>query len=291
MPETEHAFPPDAAPMVRLRELAKTHRIVSFAGVPGVGKSLLLREMAEAAHSLGRRVHLLQWDVARRPFDAPPLRARYPEVNGITHAALRKAAGLWARDAVASWAAQHTDGGGILVGETPLIGHRFVELARPADDDAEAVLSSAETMFLVPAPTIAVRQAIEGARAATTAAPRHERERSDAVPSVLRALWAEALDAAGQRAQALGQAPPVDVGYDPGAYLAVFAEALRHRHWEPLPVEVVLPSPHRSVYDIQAPVEDLTPSEAEAEDYVARVERAYPDLAVLERETAAWWRR
>ena len=123
---------PDAPYIVRLRELAQTHRMVFIAGLPGVGKSLLLRELAEAAHRHGRRVHLLQWDVARRPFDAPALLARYPEVDGITHAVLRKAAGLWARDAVAAWAERHLDGEGLLAGETPLIGHRFVELARPA---------------------------------------------------------------------------------------------------------------------------------------------------------------
>ena len=281
---------PDAPYIVRLREVAKTHRMVFIAGLPGVGKSLLLRELAEAAHRHGRRVHLLQWDVARRPFDAPALLARYPEVDGITHAVLRKAAGLWARDAAAAWAERHIDGEGLLAGETPLIGHRFVELARPARDEAEAALSSEATRFLVPVPTVAVKQAIEAARAATTTKPRHERERADAVPSVIRLLWAELLDAATQLAAANGGPPPVDVGYDPETYVAVFREALSHRNWEPLPVEVALPPQDRSVYDLDAPVVDLAPSEAEAEAYVARVEREYPDLAALQRETAAWWR-
>ena len=255
-----------------------------------MGKSLLLRELAEAAHRHGRRVHLLQWDVARRPFDAPALLARYPEVDGITHAVLRKAAGLWARDAVAAWAERHLDGEGLLAGETPLIGHRFVELARPARDEAEAALSSEATRFLLPVPTVAVKQAIEAARAATTMTPRHERERADAVPSVIRLLWAELLDAATQLAAANGRLPPVDVGYDPETYVAVFREALGHRNWEPLPVEVALPPQDRSVYDLDAPVVDLAPSQTEAEAYVARVEREYPDLAALQRETAAWWR-
>ena len=281
---------PDAPYIVRLREVAITHRMVFIAGLPGVGKSLLLRELAEAAHRHGRRVHLLQWDVARRPFDAPALLARYPEVNGITHAVLRKAAGLWARDAVAAWAERHLDGEGLLAGETPLIGHRFVELARPARDEAEAALSSEATSFLLPVPTVAVRQAIEAARAATTMTPRHERERADAVPSVIRLLWAELLDAATQLAAANGGPPPVDVGYDPATYVAVFREALSHRNWEPLPVEVALPPQDRSVYDLDAPVVDLAPSQTEAEAYVARVEREYPDLAALQRETAAWWR-
>ena len=281
---------PDAPHIQRLRELARTHRVLFIAGLPGVGKSLLLRELAEAAHAHGRRVHLLQWDVARRPFCSPALYARYPEVEGITHAVLRRAAGLWARDAVAAWADQHVGDGALLAGEAPLLGHRFVELAKPADDAAEAPLSSPSARFLVPVPTVEVRRAIEAARAATTANPRHERERADAVPAVLRVLWRELLDAAGQLAAERGEAPPTDIGYDPDTYTAVFAEALRRRHWEPLRIESALPPQSRSVYDVGAPIVDMEPSEAEAEAYVARVERAYPDLAVLEREAAAWWR-
>lgn len=280
----------DAPHIQRLRELARTHRMLFIAGLPGVGKSLLLRELAEAAHAHGRRVFLLQWDVARGPFDAPSLLARYPEVEGITHAVLRRAAGLWARDAVAAWAAQHTGDHALLAGETPLIGHRFVELAKPAEDAAEAALSAPATRFLVPVPTVEVRRAIESARAATTASPRHERERSDAIPAVLRVLWHELLDAARQLAAERGDLPPVDVGYDPDMYVAIFAQALRGRHWEPLPIDVALPPQSRSVYDVDAPIVDLAPTEADAEAYVARVEREYPDLAVLQRETAAWWR-
>ena len=281
---------PVAPHIQRLHELARTRRMVFIAGLPGVGKSLWLRELAEAAHSYGRRVSLLQWDVARQPFDAAVLLARYPEVDGITHAVLRNAAGLWARDAVVSWDAQHRDDDALLTGETPLIGHRFVELARHADDDAEPALAADTTRFVVPVPSVEVRRAIEDARAATTASPRHERERADAVPNVLRLLWGELLDAAAQLAAERGEAPPVDIGYDPNTYLAVFSWALGERNWEPLPVEVVLPSQPRSVYDIDAPVVDLAPTESEAEAYVARVEREYPDLEALRRETAAWWR-
>ena len=282
-------MPHDTPYIARLRELAQSHRMVFIAGLPGVGKSLLLRELAEAAHRHGRPVHLLQWDVARRPFNASALLARYPEVNGITHAVLRKAVGLWARDAVSTWAEHHDGDGAMLAGETPLIGHRFVELARPAADRAEAALSSDATRFLVPVPTVSVKEAIEAARAATTAKPRHERERNDAVPSVVRLLWAELFDAATQLAAVRGDHPPVNVGYDPETYLAVFSRALSHRNWEPLPVEVALQPQDRSVYDVDAPIVDLAPSEAEAQAYVARVEREYPDLEALERETAAWW--
>ncbi len=280
----------DAPHIQRLRELARTHRMLFIAGPPGVGKSLLLRDLAEAAHEYGRHVSLLQWDVARRPFDAHALLARYPEVDGITHAVLRKATGLWARDAVAEWAARHAADGALLAGETPLIGHRFVELARPAPDAAEPALAANTTRFLVPIPSVHVRRAIEIARAATTASPLHERERSDAIPDVLRILWAELFDAAAQLAAESGDPPPVDVGYDPETYEAVYSRALSNRHWDPLPVDVALPPQSRSVYDVHAPIVDLVPSDADAEAYVARVEREYPDLDVLHRETVSWWR-
>ncbi len=280
----------DAPHILRLHELARTQRMVFITGLPGVGKSLLLRELAEAAHRYGRRVHLLQWDVARRPFDASTLLARYPEVDGITHAVLRKAAGLWARDTVAAWAAQHPEGDALLAGEAPVIGHRFVELAKHADDDAEDALAADTTRFLVPVPSMQVRLAIEAARAATTSSPRHERERADAVPNVLRLLWGELYDAATQIATERGEATPVDVGYDPDTYLSVFSRALGGRNWEPLSVDVVLPSQSRSVYEVEAPIVDLAPTESEAAAYVARVEREYPDLEALQRETAAWWR-
>ncbi|MCY4624497.1 MAG: hypothetical protein OXC99_05815 [Chloroflexi bacterium] len=290
MLENANTHPHDAPHLARLREIAHTHRMLFIAGLPGVGKSLLLRELAESAHADGRAVYLLQWDVARCPICSPTLLARYPETNGITHAVLRKAAGLWARDAVAAWAAEHADDGALLAGETPLVGHRFVELARPAADAAEPALSSGSTRFLVPVPTVEVRRAIEAARAATTERPRHEREQNDAIPGVLRILWAELFVAAAQVAAERGDPPPVDIGYDPETYKAVYSRALRVRHWEPLRVETALPPQDRSVYDVQAPAQDLAPSEAEAEAYVARVEREYPDLAVLQRETETWWR-
>jgi putative protein kinase ArgK-like GTPase of G3E family len=53
-----------------LAALARQARMVLFAGLPGTGKSLLIRELAHLAHARGRRVHLLQWDVAGPAFEA-----------------------------------------------------------------------------------------------------------------------------------------------------------------------------------------------------------------------------
>ena len=79
----------------------------------------------------GRRVHLLQWDVARPVFEASGAGRRYPLADGVTHPVIRKAAGLWVRAALADWSERNRAPEHLLVGETPFVGNRFVELARP----------------------------------------------------------------------------------------------------------------------------------------------------------------
>ena len=86
----------------RLRGLA-AQRMVFFAGLPGTGKSLLVHQVAHLAFGVGRSVHLLQWDVARPVFEASPAGRRYPLVDGVTQAVIRKAAGLWVRQALVTW--------------------------------------------------------------------------------------------------------------------------------------------------------------------------------------------
>src|SRR4051794_37552954 len=112
-----------------LAPLARAKRVVFFAGPPGVGKSLFIRELARAAYTAGRTVHLLQWDVARPAFVTPALGVRYPERAGVVHAVIRKAMGQWARGAVMHWDREH-DASHILIGEVPLIGNRLLDLAR-----------------------------------------------------------------------------------------------------------------------------------------------------------------
>ena len=48
-----------------LATLARTKRMVFFAGLPGVGKSLLIREVALAAHRIGRPIQALQKGLSR----------------------------------------------------------------------------------------------------------------------------------------------------------------------------------------------------------------------------------
>ncbi|HEX5502103.1 MAG TPA: hypothetical protein VFW96_05740 [Thermomicrobiales bacterium] len=263
---------PRASPLyVPLARMAGERRAVFFAGLPGAGKSLLVQQLARLAHAAGRRVHLVQWDVARAAFETPELLARYPEVEGVTHAAIRKAVGLWARDAVLRWHEAHPDPAHLLIGETPLVGGRLVELAQVHDDAAEVLLASPATLFAVPVPSAGVRARIEAARERTSAAPAHGREAADAPPNVLRALWAE-VAALGARLD--GAATPAAADYDPAAYARVYAHALRHRHHEVLPVDEFLPAAG-SVYDLGVAAGELAPTPEEVAVAVRRVEEGY----------------
>ncbi len=265
----------------RIRVLAG-RRIVFFAGLPGTGKSLLAHQLVHVASGAGRQVHLLQWDVARPVFEASPAGERYPVLDGVTHAVVRRAAGLWVRDAVAEWSARHWHPEHLLVGETPFVGNRFVELARRIDDRAEALLASPSCRFVIATPSREVQSFLEAQRERRAAEPLHPREREDAPPHVLRDLWQSLAAIAGG-----GTAAPSP--YDPAVYAGVYERVLRHRNTEMVALDVILPTEQLSVYDFAVRPRDLTPAKTDAERFIHEVERRYPDLRVLDREIARWW--
>ena len=238
--------------------LARRQHILFVAGLPGVGKSLLLQHTARMARAADRRVFLLQWDVVRRAFETDAILARYPEVDGFTHAGIKRAAGLWARQAVLAWF-DHFDSNDLLLGETPLVGGRLMELARPEADAVEPLLSSGTVRFVLPVPSREVRALIETTRERTIASPAHERERDDAPPSVLRALW-EDVYREGRSAGLVADTPATGrVPYDPGAYKAVYASWLRHRQTSILNIDRRVQQTG-SVYDMDAVAGELVPT-------------------------------
>ncbi len=259
-------------------------RVVLFAGLPGVGKSLLVKQLALMALEAGREVHLLQWDVARPAFELPPWHARYPEIAGVTHPAVRKAVGLWSRGAVLDWHRRHGDNA-ILIGELPLIGNRLIELAQPHNDAAEALLAGPATLFVVPVPSTLVRTEIEAARERTMAQPQHRREAADAPPGVLRRLWRELHDLA----VTLGQTEPAAddaVAYRPQVYESVYRHLLAHRHYQLLTVDERLPV-SSSVYALDGIAGELTATPDQVGAIMERLE-ATTTAAQLEREVANW---
>lgn len=258
--------------------------MVFFAGIPGTGKSLLTHQLAHLAAETGRTIHLLQWDVARPVFEASPAGRRYPVTDGVTHAVIRKAAGLWVRSRLVDWNVRNSADAHIVIGETPFVGGRFIELAQSLDDAAEPLLRAPSCRFVIPVPSREVRRFMETERSRRVASPLHPREREDAPPQVLRDLWLE-LSAVGSR---LGLGEPGEE-YDPVVYRRVYETVLRHRNVDVVALDVVLPTRTLSVYDFADAPPDLVPTGEEADAYVAEAARRHADPAVLEREVARWW--
>jgi hypothetical protein len=270
--------------LVRLAERA---RAIFVAGLPGTGKSLLIHQLAQLAHQRGRTVSLLQWDVARPAIENHPAARAYPALRGATHGVVRVAVGRWARDAVARWAAAAAGSAPLLLGETPLVGHRLVELVRPLDDAAEPVLGDPRTRFVVPVPSRELRRHLESERARRAARPLHPREREDAPPEVLRDLWRQLVEVAMTLGLA-GDGASAPAPYDPALYRAVYEQVLRRRHVDVLRVDAILAAAAMSPYDLGISVEDLRPGGDEAERWIAGAGRDWADPVALERALDHW---
>ena len=273
-------FPSGHSLNATFREAVGSSRIVLFTGLPGVGKSLLLKQLALMAQAKNREVHLLQWDVTRAAFETDDVLARYPEIDGVTHAAIRKAVGLWARQGVYDWHTRHPEQA-LLVGEAPLVGNRLVELVQRQDDEAETLLASEATLFLTPVPSRQVREKIEEARALTIREPQHEREAADAPPNVLQGLWLELR----RTAVKLGFSLDEEADYEPEVYARVYEHLLRHRHSQTLLIDEVL-NTKGSVYDFTAQSE-LAATPNEVERNLQRVANDYSEAELA--DTVARW--
>ena len=271
-----------------LQRLASGQRFVFFAGLPGTGKSLLSHQLTHLAHALGRTVHMLQWDVARPVFETSAAGQQYPVVQGVTHGVIRKAAGLWARQALGQWHQRYPEPQHLLIGETPFVGHRFIELAHPGMDAVEPLLRAA--CFVVPVPSRAVRDFLEAERQRRSVRPLHQQEREDAPPQVLRDLWHHLAGIApllGVPAEAPTSA--AEVPYNPALYQDVYQCLLRHRQVLVLPVDTILPTATLSVYNFAVPRYDVLTTIEDFTRCIAEVEQRYPDLNVLQQEIDRWY--
>jgi len=203
------------------------------------------------------------------------------------------------RRAIARWHEHHPEAEDLLIGETPFVGNRFVELAQRLDDDAEALLTAPACRFAIAVPSGEVRRFLEAERERRAANPRHPREREDAPPHVLRDLWRDLAAVGHQLALGTreGQVRPgdegrrcaVDVPYDPIVYARVYEVILRYRIVEVVALEAILPTEGLSVYDFEIAPPDLVPTETEADECIREVERRYADPTALERAIARWW--
>jgi len=281
-------IPPTSQVYMMLNRLVDNQRIVFLTGLPGVGKSLLLNQLAHLAHFSGHQVYLLQWDILRDAFMTDRIASLFPDIDGITHSVIRRAAGLWVRQAVAQWHQKHLGEKSILIGEAPLIGNRLLELVLPRNDAAESILLEKSTRFVLPIPSRRIRRLMETARQTSIKNPRNSRELNDAAPEVLKALWRELIRAA----MALNiQTPPKgsDEDYDPRIYESVYLQVLKHRRYEITRLNITLSKPSRSVYTFNMPVEELIPNASEVSHSIEEVEHTYPNLHGLEQEMEEWY--
>lgn len=258
-------------------------RCVFFAGSPGVGKSLMIQQLALIAQQRGRAVHLVRWDVVRRVFETHPAATRYPEVDGRTHSAIRWAAGLWVRDAVLRWHLSHPESADLLIGETPLVGNRFVELVQPREDRAEDLLRAEATEFFVPVPSVIVRRGIQRSREEETRRPRHEQERANATPRMLNELWQE-VQRASEGHGLLGARPGMD--YRPQTYAALYRRLLHARRHTVLGIDELLPV-EVSAQELGVVAGELTPSQEQARQLLSEVDLCEPEE--LERAVLNWF--
>lgn len=270
-------FSKGSAIVKALADAAKSKKIIFFAGLPGTGKSLFLQQQALLASQAGKNVHLMQWDIAREPFETPEQLEQFPEIDGVTHPVIRKAVGLWARRGLQKWLADYPNPDQLLIGELPVVGGRFVELLQSHEDGLEPVLAGTDSVFFLPVPSVSVREHIEQARATTISAPRHEREKRDAPPNVVQQHWQAIYDLGVQLKLAERTAHPA---YDADIYCKVFQHLMRNRKTEVLAVDEIYSSPG-SVYDLTMQTADLRASDADVQASYQRVEAEFPgDLCV-----------
>lgn len=278
---------PKSTPLhTQFNTVGQQARAVFFAGLPGVGKSLLLQQFALMAHENGRIIHSLQWDVTRATFEnAPENLAKYPEIDGATQPIMRKAVGMWAREGVHQWHTNHPNTQHLLVGEVPLIGNRLIELVQQKEDDVETLLTDPSTVFFLPVPSKAVRAIIENAREKTIANPQHEKEKNDAQPNVLRAMWQDVVQLGYELGLSKSE-PAADLTYDPAVYTAVFDHLLQHRNTITLHINDPL-TPQGSAYDIDIIQSELSATPADVKRIVHQLETEWT-MPQIEKAVAQW---
>lgn len=248
-----------------LRAAVSRQRCVTVVGLPGMGKSLCVRELATLASQRGQQVHLLQWDVARLAWDTAEILAQYPEIGGITHVVIRKATALWVRRAVEHWFEQHGPAHQLII-EAPLIGGRFTALAADIHDAAEVYLRGDQSLFLVMLPTAAVQQQLRQRRGLQLAHSAHALDQHNASLAVLDAQLQVIRMAAAQLGLPTGAAH----GYSPEVYAGVMRAVLRHRRVRWLKQQTLIDTTG-SVYDLPGGVQRL---EADAADVAATLKAA-----------------
>ncbi len=278
-------IPADNKIGVSFRSAVKTQKMIFVAGLPSSGKSLMLQQLAILAHQINRPVYTIQWDASRQSFETEEGLKKYPEHNNLTHPGIRKAAGIWIRQAVQAWFELNRSTNAILIAELPVVGGRFVELLQPIKDDAEAILSSSDVLFFVPIPTHEMRKVITGHRAETFANPRNDQETKDAPISIVQNEWMITRQLYNTWNNNEGSSGS-DSDYCPEIYTQVFNRLMRFRHFEILNIDQSF-GKGDSAYDRPVPVTEIYASDSEVSEILATIERLFPGKE-SEKATDGW---
>ena len=262
-----------------LAGMARNCRMIFFTGLPASGKSFFLRALISIAGATGRRVHLMRWDAGLASFQTDNILTRYPDVADGSHPIVRRAAGLWGRQAVARWLDMHPDHADLLVGEVPIVGNRFSELVKLLPDAVEAALASPETAFVYPVPTAEMRGKLEALRRETFANPKHPDEAKDAPPATMDLAWKLTCTKSielGLVPAAEGESTPA---YDAALYRRFFDHLLQHRNARALVVDMFYAN-SGSAHDIQGGVSEIFATPGEVAEAIAAIEAVMdPDAA------------
>jgi len=223
-----------------LLDIARTHKVVIFSGLPGVGKSLYIQAFQNIIKTLGRKIDVIQWDVARKSFETENIAQYFPMGNGTVHDGVKIMAGLWLKDTLKNWIQENKDNDNVLLIEAPLVGHRFAELVHKVDDqNIEQFLASKKSIVIMPIPTKQVREKIELERRRQVS--EDAKVWSGAKPSVMLMLWKMTCGIANKFGKEIDMSGQPE--YSPEVYEFVFAEILKRRNFKPLIIDEIFKVP------------------------------------------------
>ena len=81
----ESIIPANSPIYQALEKAANTAKVVVFSGLPGVGKSLYINQFQLIAETKGKKVRVIQWDIARKSFETKEIAKHYPIENDEVH--------------------------------------------------------------------------------------------------------------------------------------------------------------------------------------------------------------
>lgn len=262
----------------RLEALAQHSKLVAFTGLPGVGKSLYVKQFIKIVQKLDRPLTVIQWDMARKAFETPEIFEKFPMGDGTVHNGVKVSIGKWFIHEVDQWRMLHAFDDHILLIEAPLVGHRFIELVTPTKhDQLEHFLSNEVCQIVAPIPSKELRKKIEADRKAQV--DDNATQWIGAKPSVMLMLWKMICGIANEMGKDIDMESQPQ--YDPTIYEFVFSNILKHRHFTPLHIGEIFKVDISEESEL-AVTDSLVATAEQANHYADLVDQAYDETTLNE---------